>query len=97
MLEAGVHRRLRGRILSERDQLTSQQAPSPNRQNSTRAIIAILIAIAALAFVFSNVGPATLRFLFLQFTMPAWGWFLAVLLAGVVIGSLFPWFRPKKK
>ncbi|MFC6325465.1 LapA family protein [Microbacterium koreense] len=62
-----------------------------------RAIAAILISIAALMFVFSNVGPATLRFLFLQFTMPAWGWFLAVLIAGVVIGSLFPWFRPRKK
>lgn len=61
-----------------------------------KAIVAIIIAIAALTFVFSNVGPATLRFLFLQFTMPAWGWFLAVLVAGVVIGSLFPWFRPKK-
>ncbi len=65
--------------------------------NNSKAIIAIIIAIAALAFVFSNVGPATLRFLVFQFTMPAWGWFLAVLIAGVVIGSLFPWFRPRKK
>ena len=62
-----------------------------------KTIIAIIIGVAALTFVFSNVAPATLRFLFIQFTMPAWGWFLAVLLAGVVIGSLFPWFRPKKK
>lgn len=65
--------------------------------NNSKAIIAIIIAVAALAFVFSNVGPATLRFLVFQFTMPAWGWFLAVLVAGVVIGSLFPWFRPRKK
>ena len=64
---------------------------------SAKGITAIIIAIVALAFVFSNVAPATLRFLFLQFTMPAWGWFFAVLLAGVVIGSLFPWFRPRKK
>lgn len=64
---------------------------------NAKIIIAILIAIGALTFVFSNVAPATLRFLFLQFTMPAWGWFLAILLAGVVIGSLFPWFRPRKK
>jgi len=62
-----------------------------------KVILAIIIAIAALAFVFSNVAPATLRFLFIEFTMPAWGWFLAILLAGVVIGSLFPWFRPRKK
>lgn len=69
----------------------------PNRKNGAKAIIAIIIAIAALSFVFSNVAPATLRFLFLEFTMPAWGWFLAVLAAGVVIGSLFPWLRPRKK
>lgn len=67
------------------------------KANSAKAIIAIIIAIAALSFVFSNVAPATLRFLFLEFTMPAWAWFLAVLAAGVVIGSLFPWFRPRKK
>lgn len=64
---------------------------------SSKAIISIIIAIAALTFVFSNVAPATLRFLVFQFTMPAWGWFLAILLSGVVIGSLFPWFRPRKK
>lgn len=66
------------------------------KTNSGKLIIAIIVAIAALAFVFSNVAPATLRFLFMEFTMPAWGWFLAVLVAGVVIGSLFPWFRPRK-
>lgn len=62
-----------------------------------KVVIAIIIAVVALTFVFSNVAPATLSFLFLQFTMPAWGWFLAVLLAGVVIGSLFPWFRTRKR
>lgn len=76
-------------------------APTPSAKersgNNGKAILAIIIGVAALTFVFSNVGPATLRFLFLQFTMPAWGWFLAVLIAGVVIGSLFPWFRPRKK
>jgi uncharacterized integral membrane protein len=65
--------------------------------NNGKVILAIIITVAALTFVFSNVAPATLSFLFLQFTMPAWGWFLAVLVAGVVIGSLFPWFRPRKK
>ena len=71
--------------------MTDQQ-----QTNSGKLIVAIIIAVAALAFVFSNVTPATLRFLFIEFTMPAWGWFLAVLVAGVVIGSLFPWFRPRK-
>ncbi|UOQ59428.1 LapA family protein [Leucobacter rhizosphaerae] len=79
------------------DQTSAGDTSAADKRRATRAIIAIIIAIAALAFVFSNVAPATLRFLFMEFTMPAWAWFLAVLLAGVVIGSLFPWFRPKKK
>lgn len=80
-----------------RDGVTRDETVESKKSANTKAIVAILLAIAALAFVFSNVAPATLHFLFLQFTMPAWGWFLAVLLAGVVIGSLFPWFRPRKK
>lgn len=72
-------------------------APPEQGKDNAKVVVAIIIAIAALTFVFSNVAPATLHFLFLQFTMPAWGWFLAGPLVGVVIGSLFPWFRPKKK
>lgn len=76
---------------------SSDRSPADSRRRNTRIVLAIIIAVVALAFVFSNVAPATLRFLFIEFTMPAWGWFLAILLAGVVIGSLFPWFRPKRK
>ena len=83
--------------MSTKEPVASGSDQGDRSTSSAKAVVAILIAIAALAFVFSNVGPATLRFLFLQFTMPAWGWFLAVLVAGVVIGSLFPWFRPRKK
>jgi len=82
--------------MTDKNPTTQPTSPADSR-NSAKMIVAIIVAIVALSFVFSNVAPATLRFLFLEFTMPAWGWFLAVLLAGVVIGSLFPWFRPKKK
>lgn len=82
--------------MGNKQQTNSENEPSKTGPSSTRMIVAILLAIAALSFVFSNVGTATLRFLFLQFTMPAWAWFLTVLLAGVVIGSLFPWFRSKR-
>ncbi len=83
--------------MSKTEPTAADAADSQAKSNGAKAIVAIIIAIAALSFVFSNVAPATLRFLFLEFTMPAWGWFLAVLAAGVVIGSLFPWFRPRKK
>ncbi|NYD67682.1 LapA family protein [Agromyces atrinae] len=74
-----------------------EKETTAQKTSNGKVVVAIIIAVVALAFVFSNVAPATLKFLFLQFTMPAWGWFLAVLVAGVVIGSLFPWFRPRKK
>lgn len=83
--------------MADKETVAGSSGEKERAARTSRAIIAIIIAIAALSFVFSNVGPATLRFLFLEFTMPAWGWFLAVLLAGVLIGSLFPWFRPRKK
>lgn len=83
--------------MAEKTSSTADNGASSQKATNTRAIVAIVIAVVALAFVFSNVSPATVRFLFLQLTMPAWGWFLAVLLAGVAIGSLFPWFRPRKK
>lgn len=82
--------------MSIKDERSPGEIAAEKRQRSTKAIIAIFLAITTLAFVFSNVGEATLHFLFLRFTMPTWAWFLAVLLSGVVIGSLFPWFRPKK-
>lgn len=83
--------------MSKTENTAEKVVDSNAKRNGAKAIVALIIAIAALSFVFSNVAPATLRFLFLEFTMPAWGWFLAVLAAGVVIGSLFPWFRPRKK
>lgn len=83
--------------MSAKEDVPSSTTASASKGPSGKAILAIIIAIVALSFVFSNVAPATLHFLFMQFTMPAWGWFLAVLLAGVAIGSLFPWFRPRKK
>lgn len=83
--------------MPQKESTRSTTAEQGGKDNSGRMILAIILAIVALAFVFSNVAPATLHFLFLQFTMPAWGWFLAVLIAGVAIGSLFPWFRPRKR
>ncbi len=62
---------------------------------SARTVIAIVLLAIALLFVFSNLGSASVHFLGLALTMPAWIWFLVVLLIGVAVGSLFPWLRPR--
>lgn len=71
--------------------------PDTKRGLSGKTITALILLAIALAFVLSNLDPGTIRFLGFQFEMPVWIWFLGVLVVGVVIGSLFPWFRPKNK
>lgn len=63
---------------------------------SARIIIVIVVLVLALIFIFSNQNSATLRFLGFRFEAPGWIWFCVLLAAGVVIGSVFPWFRKKK-
>ena len=70
---------------------------SAKKSLSGRTITALVLLAIALAFVLSNLGSGTIMFLGFRFVMPVWIWFLGVLILGVVIGSLFPWFRPKNK
>jgi uncharacterized integral membrane protein len=63
---------------------------------SPKAIGAIVLSILALVLVFQNTGDRKAHFFFWNFSMPMWVWFLGLLAAGVVIGSLFPWLRPRK-
>lgn len=79
-------------------------APSPEASKpgarkglSGKTITALILLAVALAFVLSNLESGTIMFLGFRFVMPVWIWFLGVLVVGVVIGSLFPWFRPKNK
>lgn len=77
------------------------QMSTPEKDNDkglsiSKLIVAGVILVLALVFVFSNRTTATLHFLMFQFIAPGWVWFLVLLAAGVVIGSIFPWFRKKK-
>jgi uncharacterized integral membrane protein len=78
-------------------QRSQAHPPEPTPRLSGRTIAALILVSIALAFVFSNLSSGTIMFLGFRFVMPVWIWFLVVLIVGVVIGSLFPWFRPKRK
>lgn len=77
--------------------MSDARAPKTKRAVSPKAILAVVILIVSLIFVFSNLKTATVDFLFFHLTLPGWIWFLLLLVAGVVIGSLFPWFRPRRR
>lgn len=51
-----------------------------------RAIVAIVIGIAALIFVFSNTAEIELRFLWLELSAPGWVLLLALFASGLAVG-----------
>lgn len=71
-------------------------APAAKRGLSGKTITALILLAVSLAFIFSNLNDGAIMFLGFKFVMPVWIWFLGVLLMGVIIGSLFPWFRGKR-
>ena len=64
---------------------------------SAKLIIALILLALALVFAFQNTGTRPVNFLWWTVSLPAWIWFVIILVIGVIVGSLFPWFRPKRK
>lgn len=72
----------------------SDQTPKPQAkgvsaggmQVTPKTILALVIALAALIFIFSNTGEFTLSFLWLTFTAPEWMMLLILFLAGLLVG-----------
>jgi uncharacterized integral membrane protein len=63
---------------------------------SPKVVVALIIAVVALMFIFSNTGTATLSFLGLQFTAPGWLMFMVILIAGFLIGFMMGRNRYKR-
>jgi uncharacterized integral membrane protein len=75
--------------------MTDPQSSSIAR--NPKVIGAAVVAVLALIFVFQNTDKGRVHFLFWTISMPAWIWLLIIFAAGVVVGSLFPWLRRRKK
>jgi uncharacterized integral membrane protein len=71
------------------------EAATPSGQGAgwslltTRNIIAGVIVIVALLFVFQNTETGDFNFLFFEFSAPKWLWMLGVFGAGFASGILF--------
>lgn len=71
----------------------SKPTPSPSKKFNpwdARLILTIILVLASLLFIFSNLEPATIAFFGLKFSMPLWIWFIGLLVIGIAIG----WMRP---
>lgn len=76
------------------------QAESQGQQTDSfwtpKTITAIVIAILAVVFVFLNTRSAKVQMFFWDINAPGWLWMLILFVGGVVVGSLFPWFRRRR-
>jgi len=71
--------------------------PKAKRRVTAKFIVVLVLIVLAAIFIAQNTGSGKINLLFWSVSLPTWIWLLAVLLIGVIIGSMFPWFRPKKK
>ena len=62
-----------------------------------KSIAAIVIAVAALLFVFSNTADVTLKFLWLEVSAPGWMMLLALFAGGFAVGFFLGRNRYKRK
>lgn len=69
---------------------------SESKTVRVRAVIAGILVVVALVFVFQNTSSRRVHFLFWSVSMPTWIWLLIIFAVGVVAGSMFPWLRKKR-
>ncbi len=64
------------------------QPPAKERDISPAMIIAAIILILAVVFIFQNTDTSDVSFLWLDLSAPTWVWFFILFLVGVAVG----WF-----
>ena len=77
----------------------SESKPSAKQQwrPTGRQIIAAIIVVAAMIFIFQNTKTGHFHFLWFDFQAPVWLWLLVVFGGGVATGLLIAGRRAKKK
>jgi uncharacterized integral membrane protein len=64
---------------------------------SGRTILIIVLSVVALIFIFQNTRDTRIHVLFWDSDRALWLWLLLLFVGGFVVGSLFPWFKRRKK
>ncbi len=84
--------------------MTSQPSQQPASEvtrkrwrPSRKLVVSVVLGVLAIVFVLQNTARGRVDILFWHVTMPAWIWLLSIFVIGVVVGSVFPWFRRSKR
>jgi uncharacterized integral membrane protein len=80
-------------VVAEGTSGSSWRSLPGGRSLGPRFVAAAVITVLALIFILQNTDKRRIEFLFWDANAPVWLWLLGVFVAGVVVGSVFPWFR----
>jgi uncharacterized integral membrane protein len=69
----------------------------PRRRVTAKLVLVLVLIVLAVIFIAQNRDSHEIDVLFWTVSAATWIWLLIMLVIGVVIGSMFPWLRSKKK
>jgi uncharacterized integral membrane protein len=64
---------------------------------SPKLIGATVVAVLALVLALQNTRRTRIDIYFWTVRAPLWIWLIIIFVAGLVVGSVFPWFRRSKR
>ena len=76
--------------------MTHTNTDRPRGRAIGRLIVALVLLVLVVIFIFQNTARGRINVFFWHVTLPTWVWLAGVLVVGVLVGSLFPWFRPRR-
>ena len=71
--------------------------PKAKRRVTAKFIVVLVLIVLAVIFIAQNTQSHDVHVLFWKVSAPTWILLSIVLIVGVIVGSMFPWLRPKKK
>lgn len=69
----------------------------PKRDISPGMIVAVIVVILAVVFIFQNTATSSVKFLWLDLEAPTWVWFFILFLIGVAAGWLGHIVRTRRR
>lgn len=76
---------------------SSRMADSRMPEVTTKRVVALLLAVLAVAFIVQNTADGRVRLFWWKVEGPVWLWMTVLFVAGLVVGSLFPWGRRRSR
>jgi uncharacterized integral membrane protein len=72
--------------------------PEPQERTlSPKVIVGGVVCVLAFILILQNNDSRQVHAFFWTASMPVWIWLLALFAAGVLVGSVFPWLRRRRK